>query len=333
MCLHCVYMCPLSSEWTDEGRLWGTVLCLREWSQTQAVGERLPPIDVTSLTVRGCYGSLRMEWLRTNGVCFPDAGMVKRALIECTEKRGFPSTMGGLCTFVKGRADVQSDMRTWRTDSSSPAPLRQPPPPPPSAPERCSRSVLSIWAISSPPVGLALRQDAFAESRSRARESRGGDWCVRVRAGAVLGCCKCAGLRWTPHCNKSKVTAGTGWNATTTPDPPPHHHPHPPPPIRVEPCIRGHYITRLFLFWLLSHAGIARSGLSGRKHFPPIFLVSPVGVSVPPPPHPPTSCWLSPFLSLQFIWVIGAGHRECIGKSRADEKKVIFIWLFRKNTA
>lgn len=38
----------------------------------------------------GCYGSLRMEWLRTNGVCFPahGAGMVKGALIECTE-RGF----------------------------------------------------------------------------------------------------------------------------------------------------------------------------------------------------------------------------------------------------
>lgn len=60
-----------------------------ELSQTQAVGwvEGLLPIDVTNFS-EGCYGSLRMEWLRTNGVCFlaHGAGMVDRALIECALK-------------------------------------------------------------------------------------------------------------------------------------------------------------------------------------------------------------------------------------------------------
>lgn len=54
--------------------------------------EGLLPIDVTNF-IEGCYGSLQMEWLRTNGVCFlaHGAGMVDRALIECALKKGgFP---------------------------------------------------------------------------------------------------------------------------------------------------------------------------------------------------------------------------------------------------
>lgn len=54
----------------------------------------------------GCYGSLWMEWLRTNGLCFPGAGMVKRALIECTEKGLFLNN-GRIVHFVRGRADIQ----------------------------------------------------------------------------------------------------------------------------------------------------------------------------------------------------------------------------------
>lgn len=54
----------------------------------------------------GCYGSLWMEWLRTNGVCFPAAGMGKRALIECTEKGIFLNN-GRIVHLVRGRADIQ----------------------------------------------------------------------------------------------------------------------------------------------------------------------------------------------------------------------------------
>lgn len=42
----------VNEQMTPPYGLQGNVLCLRELSQIQAVGERLPPIDVTSLTVR-----------------------------------------------------------------------------------------------------------------------------------------------------------------------------------------------------------------------------------------------------------------------------------------
>lgn len=222
----------------------------------------------------GCYGSLWMEWLRTNGVCFPVAGMVKRALIECTEKglslkQWEDCALFFVCVCVSEAERMYSKIYAHCADRSFTAPLRQPS----LHPGARSRSVLSISAISvqhGAPVGSALRRDAFAESRR-------SPWIREIVCVPVL--CRmlhCAGLRWTPHCNKCSLTAGTGWNATTTPDPL--------PPIRGELCIRGHYVTQLFIFWLLWHTGIAWSGLSGSNFFffSPIFLVSPAGVSVSP---------------------------------------------------
>lgn len=107
-----------------------------------------------------------------------------------------------------------------------------------------------------------------------------------------------------------------------------------PPPSHNSWTVHQGSLYNSTLFWLLCHAGIARGGLSrGWKLFSPFFLF-PLSVSRSLP------CWLSPFLSLQFILVIGTGHCECIGKARVlirmrEKKKVyliaVFFFFLKKN--
>lgn len=255
-----------------------------------------------------------MEWLRTNGVCFRVVGMVKRALIECTEKGAFPKQWED-CALLSEAKQIYSKICAHCADTSSAAPLRQPSLHRSAAPGLAVN--LGYFSPACSAGGLGLRRDAFAESRSSPWISAAGSRCNQgncVRAGAVLGAALCE-LRWTPHCNKSNLTAGTGWNATTTPDPL--------PPIRVEPCIRGHYITQLFPFGSSDTPELGEVDCQEAGSFPPPFFLPPLPVSRSLP------CWLSPLLSLQFILVIATGQCERIAKVRAliqrGKKQLFFL--------
>lgn len=246
-------------------RLWTNVLCLKELSQTGCRRETASHwCDQPHW--EGCYGSLWMESLRTNGVCFPGAGMGKRALIECTGKGIFLNN-GRIVHFVRGRAVIQYFAVTGAL---------QPPPPPPVSPP-CTQAALLPVRLSIPaiPVQHVAPVGSARMPGQQAGAARGsvppalpvitGSVCARVRCWLL----HCA-LRPIPHCNKFNLTAGTGWNATTTPDP-------------LPPSELNHYTTQLFRFGPSDTLGSCAVDCQEAARFPPIFLVSPVAVSASPP--------------------------------------------------
>lgn len=96
-CLVCTSRCHWHGEWTDAAQrvlpplgLWGNavVLCLGNYQKRRLLSVGTASHWCDQPHCEGCYGSLRMDWLRTNGVCIPvhGSGMVKGALIECTER-------------------------------------------------------------------------------------------------------------------------------------------------------------------------------------------------------------------------------------------------------
>lgn len=210
-----------------------------------------------------------MEWLRTNGVCFPVAGMVKRALIECIEK-GLSLNNGRIVHFCQrpSRYTVRFahivEMRALQHLCVSPP---------------CTDWLpvwLSISAISvqhAAPVGLAC--SGMPAQRARvARESVLPALAVIREIVCVLDAALCE-LRWTPHCNKSNVTAGTGWNATTTPDPPPSH--------KSWTVHQGSLYNSTHSFLApLTRWNCPRWIVKSLEASFSIFLVSPVGVLVSP---------------------------------------------------
>lgn len=126
-------------------------------------------------------------------MCFPVAGMVKRALIECTEKGAFPKQWED-CALLSEARQIYSKICAHYAQKAASQYLCVRPP--------CTRALLPVRAVNlgyfqsgverragglGPAAGCLRRKP---EQSPRIR----GNWCA---CRCCAGCCKCAGLRWT----------------------------------------------------------------------------------------------------------------------------------------